>query len=94
MLLYAGFEKKKALLYNFLTALSAFIGVIVALILEPYVNNLIDFLLPYAAGNFIYIAGSDLIPDLHADTEFKHTLIQISMMVIGIILLYLLKIMK
>jgi zinc and cadmium transporter len=93
VLLYAGFDKRSALLYNFLTALSAFLGVFVALILAPYVGSLISFLIPYAAGNFIYIAGSDLIPELHAEAEFKQTLIQIFMMLIGIVLLYLLKIM-
>ena len=88
VLVYAGFTRWKALKYNFLTALTAFIGVILALSLNVYVENLTKYLIPFAAGNFIYIAGSDLIPELHAEEELGRTIIQIAAMLLGIIILY------
>ena len=88
VLVYAGFTRRKALKYNFLTALTAFIGVIIALSLNVYVEGLTKYLIPFAAGNFIYIAGSDLIPELHAEEELRHIIIQIAAMLLGIILLF------
>ena len=87
VLLYAGFEKKRALKYNFLTALTAFIGVIFALSLSMTIEGLTRILLPFAAGNFIYIAGSDLIPELHAEEEIGRTLIQMAAMCFGVLLM-------
>jgi zinc and cadmium transporter len=88
VLIYAGFSKDKALRYNFLTALTAFIGAILALSLSVYVENLTRYLVPFAAGNFIYIAGSDLIPELHAEEELSRTINQIICMLLGVFLLY------
>ena len=91
VLLYAGFERRTALLYNFLTALTAFVGVVVALVLSVYVENLEMFLIPFTAGNFIYIAGSDLIPELHAEEKLNRTIAQLVTMVLGIVLLFSVK---
>jgi zinc and cadmium transporter len=89
VLVYAGFSRAKALKYNFLTALTAFIGVAAALTLSGYVENLTTYLVPFAAGNFIYIAGSDLIPELHAEEELGPTLIQVASMLCGVLLLFI-----
>ena len=93
VLLYAGFERRTALLYNFLTALTAFVGVVIALVLSVYVEELTLFLIPFTAGNFIYIAGSDLIPELHAEETFSHTVVQLVAMVLGMSILFSLKLM-
>jgi zinc and cadmium transporter len=71
VLIHGGFSKKKALLVNFMTALTAIVGVIIALLLTRYINNLTSYLIPFAAGSFIYIAGSDLIPELHKENKFS-----------------------
>lgn len=84
MLLHGGFSKKKALLLNFLTALTALVGVVVAFVLNQYVEGISAVLMPLAAGMFIYIAGSDLIPEMHKQTEMKHSLIQIFLFLCGI----------
>lgn len=88
VLIYAGFDRRKALLYNFLTALTAFVGTVFALALSVYVEGVTAFLIPFAAGNFIYIAGSDLIPELHAEATLGRTVVQIAAMVLGASLLY------
>ena len=88
VLVYAGFTRREALRYNFLTALTAFIGAIIALSLNVYVEGLTKYLIPFAAGNFIYIAASDLIPELHAEGELSRTVFQIAAMLLGVILLF------
>jgi zinc and cadmium transporter len=91
ILLYAGFRKRTALLYNFLTALTAFIGAVVALALSVHIENLVMFLVPFTAGNFIYIAGSDLIPELHAEEKLNRIIVQLAAMVLGMMLLFSIK---
>lgn len=65
VLVYAGLRKSKALILNFSTGLTAIIGGLVGYFLRPYVGETMIFILPFAAGGFIYIAASDLIPELH-----------------------------
>ena len=88
VLLHGGFKVKKALFLNFLTALSAFIGTIVSLLLNNKIEHLTLFLVPFAAGNFIYIASSDLIPELHKETEIKKGLIQTITFLLGVLVMY------
>lgn len=88
VLLHAGFKRRRALLYNFLTALTAFVGAAVALALSAYIEGLTEFLIPFAAGNFIYIAGSDLIPELSTEEELGRTMKQLLAIVLGLILLF------
>lgn len=63
VLLHAGFSPKKALLLNFGTACSAFIGAFIVLIAHEQLH-LEEVLVPIAAGGFLYIACADLIPEL------------------------------
>lgn len=56
VLIHGGFSKRKALLLNFLTALTAVLGVIMAFLLYRYTDNMVAVLIPFAAGTFIYIA--------------------------------------
>ena len=88
VLLHGGFKVKKALFLNFLTALSAFIGAIVSLLLNNKIEHLTLFLVPFAAGNFIYIASSDLIPELHKETAIKKGLIQTITFLLGVLVMY------
>lgn len=84
VLLHGGFSKAKALLLNFATALTAIVGVVVALLLGIYVENLTTFLIPFAAGGFIYIASADLIPEMHKTVKISRSLIQFLFFVLGI----------
>lgn len=90
VLVHGGFSKKKALLMNFLTSLSAFLGLTIALLIGTTSQNMTNFLIPFAAGNFIYIAGSDLIPELHKENTLKKSLMQIITFVLGVIVIGLL----
>ena len=84
VLLYGGFSKKKALLFNFLTALTAILGTLTIIIIGNYVKNINFYLIPFAVGTFIYIAGSDMIPELHKEFGFKKSIMEISAFILGI----------
>ncbi len=88
-LVYGGFSKKRALLLNFMTALTAVLGAVLVLTLGEN-EGLVNFLVPFAAGGFIYIALSDLIPELHKHTEAKKSFWQLITFILGIGLMALL----
>ncbi len=90
VMLHSGMTKGRALFLNFLSALTAFLGVLLVFGLSQSVSNIEIFLLPLAAGNFLYIAGSDLIPELHKDTSFHNAIVQLICMIAGIGLMHVL----
>ena len=89
VLLHGGFSRARALLVNFLTAIVALLGVLAAFLLNEYVAGVNSFLLPFAVGNFIYIAGADLIPELHNGENTKKSLLQFLAFVVGIAIMLL-----
>jgi zinc and cadmium transporter len=89
VLMYGGFTKSRALFFNFSTALTAIFGAIVALSLGFLVQDFIPFLIPFAAGTFIYIAGSDLIPELHKEEPgLLRSTLQLTVFVLGVLILF------
>jgi zinc and cadmium transporter len=87
VLLHGGFKKKKAILLNFVTALTAVLGTIVGLLLGSSAESLSLLVLPLTAGGFIYIAGSDLIPELHKECKASRSLVQLIGIVAGILVM-------
>lgn len=89
VLIYGGFNKSRAIFFNFSTALTAIFGAILALTLGFLIHDFIPFMVPFAAGNFIYIAGSDLIPELRKDEPgFPKSILQLACFVLGILILF------
>ena len=84
VLIHAGYGKAKALWYNFVSALTAVVGALVALMLGSVTEQFALWLLPLTAGGFIYIALSDLIPELHKDSRIGHSIAQVIAIVIGV----------
>ena len=85
VLLHSGYTKKRALWLNFLSALSALVGVVIAFILGESSQGFTLFILPIAAGGFIYIAVADLIPELHKTKEITYSLFQIIAVALGVL---------
>jgi len=88
VLVYGGIEKKKALFYNLITALTALVGGVAGFFLIPHMGEFQSYILPIAAGGFIYIAASDLVPELHKEPDTWKTLLAFSMFIIGIVLMW------
>lgn len=90
VLIHAGFSRTRALVFNFLSGLLAIVGTIVALLASRSVLRFSEFMLPFTAGAFIYIAGCDLLPELHKEREPSKSGLQFAALVLGIGLMYLL----
>lgn len=88
VLLHSGYSRARALAWNFLSALTAFFGAAAILLLHGHVQGIEAILLPLAAGNFLYIAGSDLIPALNQDPQLKSSFAQLLAMIAGIALMW------
>lgn len=84
VLIHGGFSRKKALIFNLLSALTAIAGVIFTLSLGTRLTGFVELLIPFTAGGFIYIAGSDLIPELHKEIDFGKSLFQLLGLILGI----------
>ncbi len=84
VLIHGGLSVKRALVYNLLTGLSAVVGAFLALMIGSSASNIVQALLPVTAGGFIYIAGSDLIPELHHHDEIRKSIAQLAFMILGI----------
>jgi zinc and cadmium transporter len=83
VLLHGGFTKQKALFYNFLISLSAVVGAVLALVVGTRIEGMAGILVPLAAGGFIYIAGADLIPELHKEVEVRKSAMQFFVILLG-----------
>jgi zinc and cadmium transporter len=88
ILLYSGWARKRVLFMNFLTALSAVAGAIFVFIASSVIENLEQILVPVAAGQFIYIALADLMPEIHKKAGVKKYIVEIFMFVLGIFIMY------
>ncbi|MFH0840664.1 MAG: ZIP family metal transporter [bacterium] len=91
VLVYGGYTKGRALFLNFCIACFAILGAVIGFFLFNYIDNFVVILLPLTAGGFIYIAASDLVPELHKEKEIKKAFVAFSFFVIGIVLMYCLK---
>jgi len=90
VLIHAGWSRAKALGMNLLTALTAIVGAVLTLLLGPSVEGLVPFLLAFAAGTFLYLATTDLIPELHKETRVARSAAQFVAILAGIAVMGLL----
>lgn len=94
VLLHAGVNKRRALILNALIALTAIAGVLIGLVLSSSIEGMTAILIPIAAGSFIYIAGSDLIPELHKEVGLRKSILQLGTFLGGIAIMALLLILE
>lgn len=91
VLLYAGFEKKKALLANFGVALMVVVGGVLGYWMAHRIEGFVPYLLPLAAGGFIYIAASDLLPEIRKEKDAKKSVASFGMFMLGIVIMLLVR---
>jgi len=90
VLIHGGFGRVQALFLNFFVQLTAFLGAFLILAMSLKTQTLTAFLVPFTAGGFIYIAGSDLIPEIHKNTGIRGSIAQLLSLLLGICLMLLL----
>lgn len=86
VLIHSGWSRKKALFFNFLSALTFPLGGVLTYFVAAYLS--VDFLIPLAAGSFIYIAASDLVPEINKHHSLKVNFLHFFAFLAGILLLY------
>jgi zinc and cadmium transporter len=86
ILIHAGLKPRRALALNFLTALAAIAGGVLTLVFSS-VAGIERLLLPFTAGAFVYIASTDLFPELHKEPEPKKSAIQVLAILSGVAVL-------
>jgi len=91
VLIHAGFEKMKALVLNYIVALTVVLGGIVGYFISFYSENIIAYFVPFAAGGFIYIAGSDLMPEARKEKSLKKSMLSFLFFIIGILIMFIAK---
>lgn len=83
ILITGGLSRKKAFIYNYFSASSVVIGAAAAYFLGAWLLPFLPFAIAVIAGNFIYLASADLMPELHEVTSLRHGLIQVLFIIIG-----------
>jgi zinc and cadmium transporter len=84
VLLHNGMAKVKIFWYNILSAAFSLVGSFLVYFLHEKVERLSVILLTLAAGNFIYIACTDLIPLTHEDKKTRSILIHFIVLLLGL----------
>ena len=92
VLLYGGFSKKKAIILNFVVALTAVLGGIVGYFVSSLIENIVLFILPFAAGGFIYIAATDLVPEIRKELDMKKYMATLFVFICGILIMWVTKV--
>ena len=87
VLVYGGFKPKKALLYNYISQLTCVIGGFIGYLFSYSSQMFSTYLLPFAAGGFIYISASDLIPSLHTEKNVGKSMIAFVVFLTGVLLM-------
>jgi zinc and cadmium transporter len=89
ILLRAGYRRSRALLLNLISAAGGVLGAAVMLAASQSLPNLLPYVLAFAAGNFLYVAMADLIPDLHRGHIGESSVRQLALIAAGILTIVL-----
>ncbi|MFH0855884.1 MAG: ZIP family metal transporter [Candidatus Omnitrophota bacterium] len=92
VLIYGGFSRSRALFYNFISALAAIIGALAGYFISDSIHGFSNFIMPLTAGGFIYIAASDLIPEIHKEKDQARATLAFISFLFGVMFMALAKV--
>ncbi|WP_428849637.1 ZIP family metal transporter [Imbroritus primus] len=90
VLLNAGFSRARAFAYNLLSSLSAVVGGLIGYLLFDRMATWVPFVLVLASSSFVYIAVSDLMPQMQRRPKWRESAVQVALIVLGVVLVYVL----
>ncbi len=90
ILVYGGLTKRKALIFNFLSALVALLGGVIAYFLSGMIGAFNLFFLAFSGGGFLYIGCTELMPELIKQKDLKKSVIQAFIFLGGIVVIVVL----
>jgi zinc and cadmium transporter len=82
ILIFGGFSKKRALIFNFLTAITSFLGLTIAFFLIN-IDGFGGLLISLSAGGFIYLSASELLPEIRKEEILRKSIVQYIIFVFG-----------
>lgn len=88
ILLHGGMKRSKIILFNVMSALASVVGAVITYFFLTTVEGVLAPMIAFAAGAFIYIAASDLIPETKRTTAMSRSLLQIALVIIGIMIIW------
>ncbi|UCD92412.1 MAG: ZIP family metal transporter [Methanobacteriota archaeon] len=92
VLVYGGFKRRRALMLNFAVSTLIVVGGIIGYFVSSQVEGAVTYLLPFAAGGFIYVAATDLVPEIKHELDVKKSVATVLIFVGGIALMWLIKV--
>jgi zinc and cadmium transporter len=90
VLLNAGFSKGRALAFNLLSSLAALVGAALGYFLLDRLNSWVPYVLVVASSSFVYIAVSDLMPQMQRKPRWRESAVQVVLVAVGIAVIFLL----
>jgi zinc and cadmium transporter len=91
VLIHAGFKYRSAMIINYLVALTVMAGGIAGYFSFSLLEGFLPYILPVAAGGFVYIAASDLIPEIRGEREIRKLAANYLIFIAGILLMLFIK---
>jgi zinc and cadmium transporter len=88
VLIHSGYTVKKALLMNLLISGFALLGALISYYIGADSEIYLEAIIPIVAGGFLYIAGSDLIPELKKKTSLKQSISHLLILIFGMGMMY------
>lgn len=90
VLVSSGYSRTRALFLNFLSACTSILGLLIIIFLRDAGETLVAWLIPMAAGGFMYVAMSDLVPELHKTHSTMQSILQVCAILAGIAAMFFL----
>jgi zinc and cadmium transporter len=90
ILLHSGWERKKAVLANIAVSLTMVLGGIAGYFLVTGMETVLPYLTAFAAGGFLYIAASDLVPEIKHQESSVKSILHVLAFLAGIVLVFFL----
>ncbi|MFA6097535.1 MAG: ZIP family metal transporter [Candidatus Paceibacterota bacterium] len=91
ILIHGGMKRRKAIFFNFVSSLTAILGVLATFIFASSIKGSIPFILAIAGGGFVYIATADLIPEIHKERKSAKMIVQSLALFFGVLVIALVK---
>jgi zinc and cadmium transporter len=92
VLIRSGLSVRKALLFNLLSGLTAIVGAAIGLLLGHLSEDVAQYLIPIATGNFLYLALATLVPMVQGAHSLRRALPRLGVLVLGIVLMWLVEV--
>ena len=88
VMIASGMKKARVLFWSIVSELGSVLGAVLVIVFHGRIDGLAELLLPVAAGGLLYIALSDLVPELHHENRINHSVAHFVLIVLGVVLLF------